>query len=219
MPKQYPTEFKERAVRMVREHQAEYGSVTKTSEVVGQRVGVSRETLRRWVTQQDVDNGKHQAARPGRRGRTFAVDRAHARTGPETTPSSSRCWTPSTSPAVVQDGSAAAGTASWRTRPTPIPKPGACCRRGHRRGDAGTLEPRSDQQARRAGQRLWRWPSLLLRSRTVQGPQRRRVLLQSAQSVAGHRQPAMTRKPRTTGVASFSPHSSSGHARDPGNTA
>jgi transposase len=57
MPKQYPQEFKERAVRMVREHQAEYGSVTKTSDVVGQRLGISRETLRRWVTQQDVDDG------------------------------------------------------------------------------------------------------------------------------------------------------------------
>jgi transposase len=57
MPKQYPKEFKERAVRMVREHQGEYGSVTRTSDVVGKRLGVSRETLRRWVTQREVDDG------------------------------------------------------------------------------------------------------------------------------------------------------------------
>ena len=57
MPKQYPPEFKQRAVRMVRQHQDEYGSVTATSKVVGDRLGISRETLRRWVTQQDIDDG------------------------------------------------------------------------------------------------------------------------------------------------------------------
>jgi transposase len=57
MPKTYDPEFKARAVRLVRDHLADYGSVTAASFAVGAQLGVSRETLRRWVVQAEIDDG------------------------------------------------------------------------------------------------------------------------------------------------------------------
>ena len=56
MPKTYDPEFKARAVRLVRDHLSDYGSVTAASFAVGAQLGVSRETLRRWVVQAQVDD-------------------------------------------------------------------------------------------------------------------------------------------------------------------
>lgn len=61
MPKTYDAEFKARAVRLVREHLDDYGSVNAASVAVGAQLGVARESLRRWVSQAAVDAG----ARPG----------------------------------------------------------------------------------------------------------------------------------------------------------
>jgi transposase len=61
MPKTYDPEFKARAVRLVRDHLADYHSVTAASRAVGAQLGVARETLRRWVAQAEIDQG----ARPG----------------------------------------------------------------------------------------------------------------------------------------------------------
>ena len=61
MPKTYDPEFKARAVRLVRDHLSDYRSVTAASHAVGAQLGVSRETLRRWVAQAEIDDG----ARPG----------------------------------------------------------------------------------------------------------------------------------------------------------
>lgn len=58
MPKKYSADERERAVRMVREQLGEYGSVTAACRVVGSRLGVSRETLRNWCRQADVDAGQ-----------------------------------------------------------------------------------------------------------------------------------------------------------------
>ena len=60
MPEKFDPEVKARAVRMVRQHLAEYGSVTKTSEMVGRQLGISENTLRRWVVQADVDDGQRE---------------------------------------------------------------------------------------------------------------------------------------------------------------
>ena len=57
MPKKFDLEIKVRAVRMVRDHLAEYGSVTKTSAMVGKQLGISENTPRRWVVQADIDQG------------------------------------------------------------------------------------------------------------------------------------------------------------------
>ena len=60
MPKKFDPEVKARAVRMVRDHLATYGSVTETSDVVGAQLGISVNTVRRWVTQADVDDGRRE---------------------------------------------------------------------------------------------------------------------------------------------------------------
>ena len=58
MPKKFDPEIRARAVRMVRQHLAEYGSVTKTSAMLGQQLDISANTLRRWVVQGDIDGGQ-----------------------------------------------------------------------------------------------------------------------------------------------------------------
>lgn len=61
MPKKYPAEVKDRAVRMVAEHQQEYPSLRAACVGIGDQLGISRESLRRWVDQAQVDAG----AKPG----------------------------------------------------------------------------------------------------------------------------------------------------------
>jgi transposase-like protein len=61
MPKKIDPQLKARAVRLVREHQADYPSVTAASQAVAKQLGLGRETVRRWVVQAEVDDG----ARPG----------------------------------------------------------------------------------------------------------------------------------------------------------
>jgi transposase len=57
MPKKYDEEFKVRAVRLVTDHAQEYDTRTACVTAVAKRLGVSYETLRRWVTQAEVDTG------------------------------------------------------------------------------------------------------------------------------------------------------------------
>ena len=58
MPKKFEPEEKERAIRMVREHRDEYSSLTAVCDVVGPRLGIGGETLRRWVRQSKIDDGE-----------------------------------------------------------------------------------------------------------------------------------------------------------------
>jgi len=57
MPKKYDEEFKARAVRLVVDHAEEYDTRTACINAVAKRLGVSYETLRRWVAQSEVDAG------------------------------------------------------------------------------------------------------------------------------------------------------------------
>ncbi len=61
MPKKIDPELRARAVRLVREHQQEYATVTEAMTAVANQLGVARESVRRWVTQAEVDAGD----RPG----------------------------------------------------------------------------------------------------------------------------------------------------------
>ena len=60
-PRSYPDEFRERAVRLVREWRAERGLSDGGLTVVAAQLGLHRETLRRWVIEQEADGD----ARPG----------------------------------------------------------------------------------------------------------------------------------------------------------
>jgi transposase len=57
----YPRELRERAVRMVFEHQGEHPSQWAAICSIAQKFGVSAETLRKWVRRAETDEG----LRPG----------------------------------------------------------------------------------------------------------------------------------------------------------
>jgi transposase len=61
MPKKIDAAVKERALRMLAEHRRDYPSDTALAQAVAKKLGVGRETARRWLVQADVNAG----ARPG----------------------------------------------------------------------------------------------------------------------------------------------------------
>ncbi|WLP88966.1 IS3 family transposase [Gordonia sp. NB41Y] len=61
MPKNIDPEVKARALRMLAEHGGEYSSTTAAAAAIAKKLGVSKETVRRWAVQAEVDGGR----RPG----------------------------------------------------------------------------------------------------------------------------------------------------------
>ena len=61
-PRQYPAELRERAVRMVREHAAEYPSHWAAVKSIAEKVGCSSEALRSWILQGERDRGERAGA-------------------------------------------------------------------------------------------------------------------------------------------------------------
>lgn len=61
MPRQYPNDFRDRAVRLVVQSKEDHETEWAAIQVVASRMGVSSEVLRRWMRQADVDAG----VRPG----------------------------------------------------------------------------------------------------------------------------------------------------------
>lgn len=62
MPKRIDPAVKERCVRQVLEHLAEYPSLTAAAEAVARREGVGKESVRRWVLQAQIDGEQRQRA-------------------------------------------------------------------------------------------------------------------------------------------------------------
>jgi len=59
--KRYPVEVRERAVRMVLEHEEEYDSQWAAISSIAGKLGMTPETLRKWVRRAETDEGR----RPG----------------------------------------------------------------------------------------------------------------------------------------------------------
>ncbi len=58
MPTKYDQETKAKAVRLVLEHRDEYASEWAAMRAIAERLGMSPETLRNWVRQAEIDDGR-----------------------------------------------------------------------------------------------------------------------------------------------------------------
>lgn len=54
----FSQEVRERSVRMVFEHGAEYGSQWEAIRSIAVKIGCSAETLRKWVRRTEIDSGR-----------------------------------------------------------------------------------------------------------------------------------------------------------------
>ena len=63
--RRHPREVRERAVGLVLEHQSEYASQWEVIVSVAGKVGVSSESLRRWVRQAEMDAGQRSGTTSG----------------------------------------------------------------------------------------------------------------------------------------------------------
>ena len=57
-PSRYSPEVRERAVRMVLDHQGEYDSQWAAMASIASKIGCTAETLRKWVRQAERDTGQ-----------------------------------------------------------------------------------------------------------------------------------------------------------------
>jgi transposase len=73
--KPYPAELRERAVRLVREHEAEHASLAAAIRSVAAKVGCSAETLRLWVRRSEYDTGRQGGPNVDERERIRALER------------------------------------------------------------------------------------------------------------------------------------------------
>jgi transposase len=71
----YPAEVRERAVRMVFEHEREHDSQWATISSVASKLGMTPETLRKWVRRAETDQGLRPGLTTGERERLKELER------------------------------------------------------------------------------------------------------------------------------------------------
>jgi transposase-like protein len=71
----YPHEMRERAVRMVLEHEVECPSEWAAIESIASKLGMTKETLQRWVRRAQVDGGLGSGVTSLERERIRALER------------------------------------------------------------------------------------------------------------------------------------------------
>src|SRR5688572_31188319 len=71
----HPAELRERAVRMVFEHQHEYPSQWKAIESIAAKLDIHHETLRVWVRRAEVDDGRRPGLTTDERARMKELER------------------------------------------------------------------------------------------------------------------------------------------------
>ncbi len=73
--KKYSSEVKDRAVRMVLEHQEDYDSQWATIKSIAAKIGCTAETLRKWVRQAERDQGLRPGPTSDEKARLKALER------------------------------------------------------------------------------------------------------------------------------------------------
>jgi transposase len=73
--KRYSPEVRERAVRMVFEHQSDHDSQWATMSSVASKIGCTAETLRKWVRQAERDQGLREGVTTDDRERLKSLER------------------------------------------------------------------------------------------------------------------------------------------------
>ena len=71
----YPVEMRERAVRLVFDHQHEYPSQWKAIESIAKKLSVNHETLRLWVRRAETDAGHRPGLTTDERARMHELER------------------------------------------------------------------------------------------------------------------------------------------------
>jgi len=73
--KRYPEEVRERAVRMVLEHEEQYASQWEAIRSIAGKIGCSAESLRNWVRRVEIDSGRRGGVTSDERARTKELER------------------------------------------------------------------------------------------------------------------------------------------------
>jgi transposase len=71
----YPPELRERAMRLVREHRDEHASEWAAIESIAGKLGMTSETLRKWLRRDAVDRGRRPGVTSSERERVRELER------------------------------------------------------------------------------------------------------------------------------------------------